>query len=183
MCLYSIVVIITVVLCLITDTAYWLVYFEFYWVLAELIMTSVTLLTWRRIHQSSEALEEMGIHKSAGIIKLYIALWVSALFFSVITIGLNLHLQLEWHGVTLESFSEDLVQQSVKLVIAIDIFLFLTFFNNVCLDLIILVHYWRAGDSVRSQLASSLTKSLGRARCSRETAILSTEEAEEAEER
>ena len=50
---YCIVVTITVVLCLVTDTAYWLVYFEFYWVLAELIMTSVTLLAWRRIHQSS----------------------------------------------------------------------------------------------------------------------------------
>ena len=84
---------------------------------------------------------------------------------------------------TRESFDKDLVQQSVKLVIAIDIFLFLTFFNSISLDVIILFHYFRAGDKVRSQLASSLTKSIGRTRSIGETAILNTEEAEEAEER
>jgi len=37
--------------------------------------------------------------------------------------------------------------------IALLVLFMLKFFYSACLDLIIMVHYWRAGDQLRSQLA------------------------------
>lgn len=99
---YCILVSCTVVLCFATDSNYWLVWFEVYWVLAELIMTTVTLLSMRRIHESSKSLEEMGINKSSTIMLLYIALWISGTVFTLVTISLNLYWQQNWPATTKE---------------------------------------------------------------------------------
>ena len=102
MAFYCALVCCTVVLCISADSKYWLVWFEVYWVLAELIMTAVTLLSMRRIHNSSKALEEMGIIKSSTIMVVYIALWISGTVFTLVTISLNLYWQQHWPVTSLE---------------------------------------------------------------------------------
>lgn len=69
-----------------------------------------------------------------------------------------------------------------RIVVAIVVFIFVTFFNNFCLDLIILVHYWRAGDKLRSEVARNLTDSYRRTKSSLRK-LYEEIDSEEAEER
>ena len=111
----------------------------------------------RRIHMSSKALEEYGIQKSSVIMKVYLAIWVSSTIITIAMICLNYQLAKSWGIGTVDN-----VKTQARICIAITVFLLCQFFMTVCLDLIILTHYWRAGDKIRGLLARNLARSISR---------------------
>ena len=57
-----------------------------FWTLAELLITAVTLCAMHKIHLNTKVLENMGIHKSSLVMKLYLALWILSILISFVAI-------------------------------------------------------------------------------------------------
>jgi len=73
--------------------------------------------------------------------KLYIGFWVSSISITIVIITLDLTIERFW-----KADEVDDVKTMARLNIAMLIFSLVQFFAAVCLDMIILVHYWKAGD-------------------------------------
>mmetsp|Transcript_39648 Transcript_39648/g.51960 ORF Transcript_39648/g.51960 Transcript_39648/m.51960 type:complete len:137 (+) Transcript_39648:324-734(+) len=131
--------------CLLSEASMWTFWFQVYLVVTEVSMTTATLLAMRHIHKSSQQLEEMGIRKNGVIMKLYIGFWASCTVISIVIIGLNLAIHYSWN-----SWSYERVALMTRMNTALLILTLLQFLNIVCLDSVILLHYWKAGDTLRN---------------------------------
>jgi len=140
--IYLFLLIMLIVFCLLSEASMWVFWFQAYLVFAEVSMTTATLLAMRHIHKSSQQLEEMGIRKNGVIMKLYIGFWASCTVITIVIIGLNLAIHYSWNY--------ERVALITRMNTALLIFTLLQFLNMVCLDSIILLHYWKAGDTLRN---------------------------------
>ena len=82
--------------------------------------------------------------------KAYIGLWVSSIVITLTNTFLNLSIERNWID------DDDL--KEYKIDITLQYTLFLSWIVSVSLDMVILAHYWRAGDKMRSRLAHNLTR-------------------------
>mmetsp|Transcript_31392 Transcript_31392/g.38955 ORF Transcript_31392/g.38955 Transcript_31392/m.38955 type:complete len:145 (+) Transcript_31392:555-989(+) len=144
---------------MIAGSSHWLPYFESFLVVAEMFITFATIVAMHRINKRSKALEEMGIRKSYIVMKLYIGSWVANTLNSIVITGFSIAIVdlSDLEDITIKSITDDATKKQfttfVRVNIALLVLFLLKFFYFACLDLIIMVHYWRAGDQLRSQLA------------------------------
>ena len=81
--------------------------------------------------------------------KIYIWFWLSSTTFTLAVIGLNQGIHWNWN--TLED--PERIKFLLRMNIALLVTTLLQFFNMVCLDAVILFHFYKAGDKARSKLA------------------------------
>ena len=157
--IYGVLVLMAGLLCIFKEHKNWMLGFECYWLITEVAMTVVTIVAMNRIHSCSVMLEDLGIKKDGFVMKLYIALWVSVSVITLAVIALNIIINIKW-----EFHDKQDVEQMARLNIAMINLTSIQFINSILLDLVILAHYWKAGDALGKKLAESLTNSLIRTR-------------------
>ena len=157
---YLSLIVICAVFCVFASASWWTLYFQPYWLLAEFSMTIVTLMAMTHIHKCTQQLTEIGIHKDAVLMKIYIWFWLSSTTFTLAVIGLNQGIHWNWNSLKDPERIKFLLRMNIALLVTT----LLQFFNMVCLDAVILFHFYKAGDKARSKLAQELTQSIARAR-------------------
>ena len=116
-------------------------------------MTIVTLMAMTHIHNCTKQLTEIGIHKDSVLMKIYIGFWLSCTTFTIIMIGLNLGIHYNWNTLR----DPERIKFLLRMNIALLVMTLLQFLNMVCLDAVILFHFYKAGDKARNKLAMELT--------------------------